>query len=73
MPSMIQFAVARQNTDWTVYRDGAPIEEGLTRSAAIELANRLAFVAEEGGDTVETLIQSYYGEMSRKLTGATED
>lgn len=73
MHSMVQFAVARQNADWTVYRDGQPIDEGLTRSAAIELVKRLAFAAEEGGETVETLIQSYYGEVSRTLTGATGD
>jgi hypothetical protein len=30
----------------------------------------MAFEAEERGDTVELLIQGYYGDLSRKVTGA---
>jgi hypothetical protein len=45
---------------------------GTTRSAAIELAKQLAFAAEERGDAVELLIQGYYGDVSRKLTGGND-
>ncbi len=70
---MVQYAVTLKDGDWTVFRDGEPIERGLSRSAAIQMAKDLAFEAEEHGDTVELLIQGYYGEMSRRLTGGGED
>ena len=70
---MVQYAVTLKDSDWTVFKDGEAIERGLTRSAAIQMAKDLAFEAEENGDTVELLIQGYYGEMSRKLTGGFED
>ncbi len=70
---MVQYAVTLKDGDWTVFRDGAPVERGLSRSAAIQMAKDLAFDAEERGEPVELLIQGYYGEMSRRLTGATED
>jgi len=71
---MVQYAVTLKDGDWTVFCDGQPTERGLSRSAAIQLAKDLAFEAEERGETVELLIQGYYGEMSRKLTGgAAED
>jgi hypothetical protein len=70
---MVQYAVALKDADWTVFQNGAPIEHGLSRSAAIQLAKDLAFAAEERGDDVELLIQSYYGEMSRKLSGGAKD
>jgi hypothetical protein len=70
---MIQYAVTLKDGDWTVFSDGAPIERGLSRSAAIQLAKDMAFNAEERGETVELLIQGYYGEVSRKLTGGTEE
>lgn len=66
---MVQYAVARKGGDWTVFCDGEVIANDLTRSAAIQMAKDLAFEAEERGDNVELLIQGYYGEMSRKLTG----
>jgi hypothetical protein len=66
---MIQYAVTLKDGDWTVYCDGRPIERGLTRSAAIQRAKDLAFAAEERGETVELLIQGYYGEVSRRLSG----
>jgi hypothetical protein len=66
---MVQYAVTLKDGDWTVFKDGQPIEHELTRSAAIQMAKDLAFQAEERGDTVELLIQGYYGEMSRKVTG----
>jgi hypothetical protein len=66
---MVQYAVTLKNGDWTVFRDGEAMERGMTRSAAIQLAKDLAFDAEERGEAVELLIQGYYGEMSRRLSG----
>jgi hypothetical protein len=70
---MVQYAVTLKGGDWTVFRDGEPIEHGMSRSAAIQMAKGLAFEAEEHGDTVELLIQGYYGEMSRRLSGGVDD
>ena len=70
---MVQYAVTLKNGDWTVFRDGEAMERGMTRSAAIQLAKDLAFDAEERGEAVELLIQGYYGDMSRRLTGMEED
>ncbi|HEY8002680.1 MAG TPA: hypothetical protein VIE16_00545 [Phenylobacterium sp.] len=69
---MVQYAVTLKEGDWTVFSDGQAIERGLSRSAAIQMAKDLAFEAEERGDTVELLIQGYYGEMSRKLSGGQD-
>jgi hypothetical protein len=70
---MVQYAVTMKDGDWTVFKDGHAIEHGMTRSAAIQMAKDLAFAAEDKGETVELLIQGYYGEMSRKLTGGAEE
>ena len=70
---MVQYAVTLKDGDWTVFKDGAPIERGMSRSAAVQLAKDLAFEAEEKGDTVELLIQGYYGDMSRRLTGGVAE
>jgi len=70
---MVQYAVTLKDGDWTVFRDGQALERGMSRSAAIQMAKDLAFEAEERGDPVELLIQGYYGEMSRRLTGGVED
>jgi hypothetical protein len=70
---VVQFAVTLKDGDWTVFCDGAPMEHGLSRSAAIQMAKDLAYEAEERGDTVELLIQGYYGDLSRKLTGGSDD
>ena len=70
---MVQYAVTLKDGDWTVFKDGEPIEHDLTRSAAIQMAKIMAFEAEERGETVELLIQGYYGEMARKLTGGTAE
>ena len=69
---MVQYAVTLKDGDWTVFRDGQPIEHGMTRSAAIQMAKDLAFEAEEQGDTVELLIQDYYGDLSRRVTGVED-
>ncbi|MFL5297182.1 MAG: DUF2188 domain-containing protein [Phenylobacterium sp.] len=70
---MVQYAVTLKDGDWTVFKDGAPLEHALTRSAAIQRAKDLAFDAEERGETVELLIQGYYGDMTRKVTGGAAD
>jgi hypothetical protein len=70
---MVQYAVTLKDGDWTVFCDGKPMARDLTRSAAIQMAKDLAFEAEERGDTVELLIQGYYGDMSRKVTGGVDD
>jgi hypothetical protein len=70
---MVQYAVTLKDGDWTVFFDGKPIEHGLTRSAAIQMAKLMAFEAEERGDTVELLIQGYYGDLTRKVTGGFDD
>ncbi len=70
---MMQFAVALKDGTWTVFCDGAPVAGDLSRSAAIQLAKDLAFEAEERGQAVELLVQGYYGEMSRKVTGVADD
>jgi len=69
---MVQYAVTLKNGDWTVFVNGEAAEQGLSRSAAIEMAKGLAFNAEERGETVELLIQGYYGDMARKLSGGAE-
>lgn len=69
---MVQYAVTLKDGDWTVFSDGQAIEHGLSRSAAVQMAKDLAFEAEERGDEVELLIQSYYGDLSRRLTGGTQ-
>jgi hypothetical protein len=70
---MVQYAVALKDGDWTVFRDGVPVAGQLSRSAAVEMANALAFEAEERGESVELLLQGYYGELSRRVTGGAED
>jgi hypothetical protein len=70
---MVQYAVTLKDGDWTVFRDGKALEHGMSRSAAIQLAKDMAFEAEERGEAVELLIQGYYGDMSRKLTGMEDD
>ena len=69
---MVQYAVTLKDGDWTVFCDGEPRARSLTRSAAIQMAKDLAFEAEERGETVELLIQGYYGELSRRVTGGSE-
>ncbi len=70
---MVQYAVTLKDGDWTVFQNGDALEHDLTRSAAIQMAKDLAFQAEERGETVELLIQGYYGDMSRRVTGGTDE
>ena len=67
---MVQFAVTLKDGDWTVFSDGKPVARDLSRSAAVQMAKDLAFEAEERGESVELLIQGYYGELSRRVTGS---
>jgi hypothetical protein len=67
---MTQFAVTLKDGEWTVFRNGEPVTSGLSRSAAIELAEGMAFDAEEQGEAVELLIQDYTGALGRKVSGA---
>ncbi len=69
---MVQYAVTLKDGDWTVFCDGDAKARSPTRSAAIQMAKDLAFAAEERGDSVELLIQGYYGDLSRKLTGGMD-
>ncbi len=70
---MVQYAVTLKDGDWTVFCDGQPVARDLTRSSAIEMAKTMAFDAEERGEAVELLIQGYYGDMSRRVTGVEDD
>lgn len=69
---MVQYAVTLKDGDWTVFSDGETVANALSRSAAVQLAKDLAFEAEERGETVELLIQGYYGDLSRRVTGSAE-
>ena len=69
---MVQYAVTMKDGEWTVFKDGEPLAHDMTRSAAIEMARAMAFEAEERGESVELLIQGYYGELDRNLTGGEE-
>jgi hypothetical protein len=66
---MIQYAVTLKGGDWTVFKDGEPVFSDLSRSAAVEMAEGLAFEAEEQGEAVELLIQGYTGELGAKRSG----
>ena len=66
---MVQYAVTLKQGDWTVFRDGEPVASGMSRSGAVEMAQGMAFDAEERGETVELLIQDYTGELAHKVSG----
>ena len=66
---MVQYAVTLKEGDWTVFKDGAPVASGMSRSAAVEMVEGLAFDAEERGEEVELLIQDYTGELAHKVSG----
>lgn len=66
---MVQYAVTLKQGDWTVFKDGEPIASDMSRSAAVEMAEGLAFEDEERGEPVELLIQNYTGELAHKLSG----
>lgn len=64
----MQLAVIQRGAAWAVLKNGAPIEEGLRRSDAIALAERLSFEAEEA-EAVELLVQDYTGELRTTWSG----
>lgn len=66
---MVQYAVTMKDGEWTVFQDGEPIASGLSRSAAVRMAEELAFAAEERREVVELLVQSYTGDLQRRLSG----
>jgi hypothetical protein len=66
---VVQLAVTLKSGDWTVFRDGEAIAAGLSRSAAVEMAEALAHEAETLGEPVELLIQGYHGELPRRHSG----
>ncbi len=66
---MVQYAVTLKEGDWTLFQDGAPIAGGMSRSAAVEMAEKLAFDAEDRGEKVELLIQDYTGALAHKHSG----
>ena len=65
---MIQLAVIQQGATWSVLKNGAPVEDGLRRSEAVSLAERLSFEAEES-EAVELLVQDYTGELKATYSG----
>jgi hypothetical protein len=67
---MIQIAVIQQAGEWRISRDGQVMGTGVTRSAAIELAQGLAFQAAEGGQQVELLVQGLSGELAQRYLGS---
>jgi hypothetical protein len=69
---MVQYAVTLKDGDWTVFSDGNAVARELSRSAAVQMARDLAFEAEERGEAVELLIQGYYGDLSRRVTGSAD-
>lgn len=63
---MRQFAVTQKDGEWTVFEGGEAKATGLSRSAAVRMAEQLAFDAEEEGEPVELLIQDYSGEIKER-------
>jgi hypothetical protein len=66
---MVQYAVTTKDGEWTVFEDAQVVVAGLSRSAAVEMAEQLAFDAEARNEPVELLIQGYTGDLRRKLSG----
>jgi hypothetical protein len=65
---VLQLAVIQKGSAWAVLKNGAPVEEGLRRSDAVALAEKLSFAAEEHGP-VELLVQDYNGELRTTYSG----
>lgn len=66
---MVQFAVAMKDAEWSVFKDGEVIARGMSRSRAIEAAQRLAQDAMDAREDVELVVQGYTGELSSRRTG----
>ena len=65
---MVQLAVIQKGSAWAVLKNGSPVEEGLRRSDAVALAERLSFQAEQS-EAVELLVQDYTGELKARYSG----
>jgi hypothetical protein len=65
---MVQFAVVQRGAEWLVLRNGEQVAQGMSRSQAMELADRLAFEKEEL-EEVEVLVQDYTGEVQARYSG----
>jgi hypothetical protein len=65
---VIQLAVIHRGTAWSVLKNGTPVQEGLMRSDAVAVAERLSFEAEEC-EAVELLVQDYTGELRARYSG----
>lgn len=65
---MVQLAVIQRGSAWAVLKNGSTIEEGLRRSDAVALAQKLSYAAEEDG-RVELLVQDYTGEVRTTYSG----
>jgi hypothetical protein len=66
---VLQLAVIQQGADWAVLKNGSPVEQGLRRSDAIALAERMSFDAVEKAEAVELLVQDYTGELKTSYSG----
>ena len=64
----MQFAVTLKDGEWTVFKDGAVLTSGMSRSRAIEQAERLAYEAAGAGEPVELLVQDYIGQLISRRT-----
>lgn len=63
---MVQFAVTLKEAEWTVFKNGAVVAQGMSRSRAIEQAESLAHAAVEAGEEVELLVQDYTGQLTNR-------
>ncbi len=66
---MVQFAVTLKDAEWTVFKDGKIVAQGMSRSRAIEQAQALAREAMDAHEDVELVVQGYTGELSSRRTG----
>jgi hypothetical protein len=65
---LVQFAVTLKDGEWTVFKDGEVLTNGMSRSRAIEEAERLAYAAAGAGEQVELLVQDYIGQLISRRT-----
>ena len=64
----MRFAVTLKDGEWTVFKDGDVLTNGMSRSRAIEAAERLAREAIDAGEQVELLVQDYIGQLIGRRT-----
>lgn len=68
---VVRQAVAPKGGAWTVFLDAEPMVDQRWRMTAAKLATGCAFEV-RAGQTVELLLQSCCGEMSRRSAGGSE-